>query len=351
MTKNMSSAPAGADLYCELWLSSADTSRSWLHAHAPGLIMAIAVSLAAAWIADYYAMPMMLLGLLLGLSMSFVSRDPRIRVGLDFLSQSGLRIGVVLLGTRITTQQFIELGAFPFLLLVLVTAAVLMSSLFAARFLGQDRASALVAGGATAICGASAALALSSLLGERRIGKGRLTSILVSITIASALAMTTYPLLAHSLSLDDQQAGFFIGASVHDVAQAVGGGFSFSKEAGEIATIVKLARVAFLVPLLLIVGVVIARHGKRDGQPKPQFPLFIGAFLLVVVANSFGLFPQFVTKPAATASQVLLAGAIVATALKAQLHLQLESGWRGFSIVAVATATSLTLSLIAAYCI
>src|SRR3546814_7573615 len=88
----------------------------------------------------------------------------------------------------------------------------------------------LLAGGATAIGGASAALALWSLIGDRRIDQARFTLTLVGITVASALAMTLYPVLAAQIGLSDMQAGFLIGASIHDVAQAIGGGFSFSQK-------------------------------------------------------------------------------------------------------------------------
>src|SRR3546814_20241680 len=93
----------------------------------------------------------------------------------------------------------------------------------------------LLAGGATAIGGASAALALWSLIGDKRVDQARFTLTLVGITVASALAMTLYPVLAAQLGLTDAQAGFLIGASIHDVAQAIGGGFSFSQPAGEVA--------------------------------------------------------------------------------------------------------------------
>src|SRR3546814_7238663 len=122
-------------------------------------------------------------------------------------------------------------------MLVLIMLAVIVATVAAAPLFRQDKQAALLAGGATAICGASAALALYSLIGDKRIDQARFTLTLVGITVASALAMTLYPVLASQLGLTDAQAGFLIGASVHDVAQAIGGGFSFSQPAGEVATI------------------------------------------------------------------------------------------------------------------
>ena len=134
--------------------------------------------------------------------------------------------------------------------------AFIIVTVATARLFAQDRHAALLAGGATAICGASAALALYSLIGDKRVDQARFTLTLVGITVASALAMTLYPVLAAQLGLSDAQAGFLIGASIHDVAQAIGGGFSFSPAAGEVATIVKLTRVALLAPMLMLLSLI-----------------------------------------------------------------------------------------------
>src|SRR3546814_17964292 len=113
------------------------------------------------------------------------------------------------------------------------------------------------------VCSSDLALALWSLIGDRRVDQARFTLTLVGITVASALAMTLYPVLAAQMGLSDTQAGFLIGASVHDVAQAIGGGFSFSQKAGEVATIVKLTRVALLAPMLMLVALWPGRGGAR----------------------------------------------------------------------------------------
>src|SRR3546814_20764151 len=85
--------------------------------------------------------------------------------------------------------------------------------------------------------------------------------------------MTLYPVLASQLGLTDAQAGFLIGASVHDVAQAIGGGFSFSQPAGEVATIVKLTRVALLAPMLMLVPLWLGRRGGTDPTARLPLPL------------------------------------------------------------------------------
>ena len=339
-----------ADLYGEMQLEANPPARHRWRDYLPGILVTAIAALAAAWLADHYAAPIVLMGLLIGLALSFLSQDKRTHAGLDLMSQTALRIGIVLVGARITAGQLAELGALPFALLVLIMLAVIVMTVAAAPLSRQDKQAALLAGGATAICGASAALALYSLIGDKRIDQARFTLTLVGITVASALAMTLYPVLAAQLGLTDAQAGFLIGASVHDVAQAIGGGFSFSQPAGEVATIVKLTRVALLAPMLMLVALWLARSGEAGAKTRIplRLPWFIIGFLGLAALNSLVAIPQPAKDAAATAAQALLLLAIVATAMKARLHLLLDQGWRSFAPIIVATLTSFLLSLAAA---
>lgn len=343
--------PMAADLYGEMQLEAQPPSRRRWRDYLPGAFVTAIAALAAAWLADHYAAPLVLMGLLIGLAMSFLSQDKRTHAGLDLMSQTALRFGIVLVGARITAEQLVELGPLPFALLVLIMLTVIVVTVASAPLFRQDGQAALLAGGATAICGASAALALYSLIGDKRVDQARFTLTLVGITVASALAMTLYPVLAAQLGLTDAQAGFLIGASIHDVAQAIGGGFSFSPQAGEVATIVKLTRVALLAPMLMLVALWLGRSGEA-GTARTRIPLrlpwFILGFLGIAAINSAVPIPKPVQGAAATVAQALLLLAIVATAMKARLHLLLDQGWRSFAPIIVATLTSFLLSLAAA---
>lgn len=348
--------PPIADLYGELLLAETSAVPRRARDYWPGIAVVGAAALAAAWLADHYRVPLVLMGLLIGLALSFVSQDKRTHAGLDLMSQTALRIGIVLLGARITLDQFAALGIAPFAALVGIMVLVMVVTVATARLFGQSRYAALLAGGATAICGASAALALYGLIGKDKVDQSRFTLTLVGITVASAVAMSLYPLLAVNLGLTDAQAGFLIGASIHDVAQAIGGGFSVSPQAGETATIVKLTRVALLAPMLMLAALWLARQDDAPasagagsgGRVAFKLPWFILAFLGVVVAGSFIPVPPAAIAGAGTAAQALLLLAIVATAMKAQLHLLLGQGWQSFAPVAVATLTSFLAALAAA---
>ncbi|MCA1748574.1 MAG: YeiH family protein [Parasphingopyxis sp.] len=352
MAQGEGKAPIAADLYGEILLAEEERP-SGVRSVIPGLALAILASLAAAWLSDQYGPPLILMGLLIGLGFNFVSSDRRLGAGLGFASQTLLRIGIVLIGAQVTIAQFGALGLPAFLSLIGIMAAVFVAAILAARLFRQDDYFGLLCGGATAICGASAALALWSLIGQRRIDQARFTLVLVGIFAMSAFALTFYPAIARILELSDRQAGFLIGASIHDVAQAIGGGFSYSDAAGEIATIVKLTRVALLAPIVALVAIWLrAREagGETSVTSGPRFglPWFVWGFLIVVAANSAFVFPESVTQTSRTGATALLLVAVTATAMKSNMSALLTQGWRSFAPIVAATGVAFLTALGAA---
>ena len=253
--------PMAADLYGDIEPSPRATWRGYL----PGLLIVLLGTLAAGFLSDHYGAPLTLMALLLGLALNFLSADVRLTPGLAFASRSLLRWGIVLVGVRITFGQIWALGPAALLGVLAIVALTMGAGILAARRLGQGDAFGALAGGAVAICGASAAMALATVLGERRANQAQLTLVLVGISAMSATAMVLYPLLAHAAGFGDLKAGFMLGASIHDVAQALGAGYSYSAGAGQIAAIVKLTRVALLAPVLTIVALFLPR-GERGGK-------------------------------------------------------------------------------------
>ncbi len=344
------SLPNGGDLFGELHLAEhADAAARDRHGLFPGLALCAVAAAAAAWLSDHYGFPIILLGLLVGLSLNFISADPRTHRGLDFASRNCLRIGIVVLGLQVTASQIIALGAAPFAALVVVMAVTFAAGMLGARLFGQSPYAGMLAGGATAICGASAALALYGVIGKNRLSQAQFALTLVGISLASAFAMSVYPALAGELGLSDREAGFLIGASIHDVAQAIGGGYAFSDVAGGYATIVKLSRVALLAPVVVVVSLFIGQDSAGGGkQPiwrRLALPWFITAFLGVVALNSLVSLPQEATKACLTGSKALLLLAVTATAMRSRMDLLLEMGWRAAIPVVTATLASFAASL------
>lgn len=340
------------DLFGEVYQSEiADPGeRQTLAGLLPGLLTCLIAALAAMWLAEHYGFPAILLGLLIGLALNFLADHPALGTGLDFAARHFLRIGIVLLGLQVTVMQIGAIGWLAFAGLLAIMMAAFGAGLIGAKLSGQGRYAGVLAGGATAICGASAALAIYSVIGRDRLDQARFTITLVGIALASALALSIYPAAAQSLALDAAQAGYLVGASIHDVAQAIGGGYAISDEAGAQATIIKLARVTLLAPAVALIALWLGEAGGAEAKSKPvwrrlSMPWFIIAFLALVAVNSVVTLPVQLAESGLAASKFLLLLAVTATAMRARLSLLLEAGWRPLVPVIAATLASFMAAL------
>ena len=335
--------PLAADLYGDLLEGAPSARRGWRD-YVPGLLVTGVAALAAAYLSEHYGAPLMLMGLLIGLSFNFANADPKLHPGLGLASKSLLRWGIVLVGTQITLWQIVALGWEPFVAIAGMIVLVTLTGVGVARVFRLGSGLGILAGGAVAICGASAALALSALLGEKRASQAQLTLVLVAVSAASAFAMSTYPVLAELLHLTDRQAGFLIGASIHDVAQALGAGYSFSQEAGQTAAIVKLTRVTLLAPTLAVISLLLPKDGS-SARERIGLPWFVVGFLGLALFNSFVPIPAEVARWTKISASALLLLAVVATGIHSPMNLLLQQGWRSSMPVVAATIVSFLLGL------
>jgi uncharacterized integral membrane protein (TIGR00698 family) len=304
----------------------------------PGLVLCMTVAMAASFLTAHYGAPVLLFALLLGMAFNFVDPDGKFQPGVAFASKTLLRLGVALLGARITFTSMAELGVIPAVLAVSGILLAVTLGVALARLFGQPPVFGILTGGAVGICGASAALALSAVLprGPDGISERDTIFTVVSVTTLSTLAMVLYPILATLLGFDDVRSGIFIGATVHDVAQVVGAGFSISDTAGETSTVVKLMRVALLVPVIAFTALV-WRHGGNGAEASTRFPAFLIGFVVLMAANSLGLIPSSVIALTAETSRWLLILAIAALGTRTSLGQLVEVGPRAAAIVVTQT--------------
>lgn len=334
--------PQAADLYGDIEATPKARPRDYL----PGLTVAVLATLAAASLADRYGAPLTLMALLIGLALNFLSADRRLTPGLGLAARELLRWAIVLVGARVTLAQIVAIGPEPLAMVVATVALTIGAGVVAARALGQSTSFGVLAGGAVAICGGSAAMAVSATMGERRVPQHALTLVLVGISTASSTAMVLYPGLAHLLHFSDAQAGFFLGASVHDVAQTVGAGYSWSPAAGDTAIVIKLARVALLAPVLAAVALAFPADGQARKSKVPLLPWFVIGFFLVAAVNSTGVVPTRLASGAADLATWLLAVAVAATAIRSPLGEILKAGPKPLLVIAVASLASCGAALL-----
>lgn len=287
---------------------------------APGFIVSLIAAAAASFLSEHYGAPVMLFALLLGLALNFLSADGKCKAGIEFTARTVLRIGVALLGMRITLEQIAGLGWKPVALVVILVAVTISVSVVAAKALGFQRLFGMLTGGATAICGASAALALAAALPNHPQKERATLFTVIGVSALSTLAMILYPMIANWFALSPQDAGVFLGATIHDVAQVVGAGYSMSPETGDTATVVKLMRVAMLLPVIVCAAMITRMQGADPtGKRPPLLPWFAVGFLILACVNSTGWVPTLVQGGVNELSRWCLVISISALGMKTQL--------------------------------
>lgn len=277
------------------------------------------LALAAAYLSEHYGGPAMLFALLLGMAFNYLGGVETTRPGIDFISQPILRAGVALLGSQITFLQITSLGVGPVVIVVSGVSLTIVGGYWLARRFGLARDFSAITAVAVAICGASAALAICSVLPKDKQTESRTVVTVVGVTLLSTIAMIVYPIVVGASGFGAQAAGIFLGSTIHDVAQVVGAGYTISEDAAETATIVKLLRVACLLPAALLVGMYFRRKSPLGKLDTPVFPWFLVAFVGFVLLNSLGAIPADVRTALGTLSRWCLLSAIAALGLKTSL--------------------------------
>jgi uncharacterized integral membrane protein (TIGR00698 family) len=285
----------------------------------PGVLISATVAVAAMFLSEHYRASAMLFALLLGMSLNFLSQEGKCVEGIQTSATLVLRIGVALLGLRISVGQVADLGLYTVLLVVAAVTLTMALGVALARLCSLDTRFGVLTAGSVAICGASAALALSSVLPRHAHSDRDLSVTVIGVTAFSTIAMIAYPIVIAGFGMDHHQSGVFLGATIHDVAQVVGAGYSVSSETGDTATIVKLLRVAMLLPVVFLVSFATRLQVGAASRSEPLLPWFAVVFAALVLVNSSGWVPAPVTQFADETSRWCLVTAIAAIGMKTSL--------------------------------
>jgi uncharacterized integral membrane protein (TIGR00698 family) len=325
-------------LFIDRWRPS--TLRAAASTIAPGVASTLIVALAATYLSDHYHAPPVIFALLLGMALNQLSAEARYAPGINVSARTLLRISVALLGLRITFGQIGELG---WSTAAMVTVTVPMTIGFGwalARIMKLDGRYGVLSGGAVGICGASAAMAIA-VAWPRKDSERDTVVVIACITTYSTIAMVLYPALLAHLHLDPLQTGRFLGGSIHDVAQVVAAGYASSPLAGDSATIVKLMRVAMLLPVVLIITVVAARGAdENDLAAKKKvalLPGFLIGFVVLAALNGFALVAKPIASVLTEASKWLLVISVAALGMKTSLREMMAVGTTAIALIAAET--------------
>lgn len=242
----------------------------------------------------------MIIGIILGMLYANSLRNhlPETWVpGIQFCSKKILRLGIILYGFRLTFQDVVNVGMAGIAVDSIIVAVTILGGIYIGKLMKMDKDIALLTSIGSGICGAAAVLGAESTIQT----KPYKTAVAVAtVVIFGTISMFLYPIAYRSgwLDLTPQQMGIFSGATLHEVAHAVGAGNAMGQEISNVSIIVKMIRVMMLVPVLLILGYWVAKKAKSgmnaDGsvqKTKVAVPWFAVGFLAVIGFKSFDLLP------------------------------------------------------------
>ena len=218
------------------------------------------------------------ISLLLGILFSFFNKKDQILIP-NKIGSKFLKIGIIFLGGSISYKSLtsISIDYFPLISLYVITVMILGFLLGSLMKIDKKHLLLLISG--TAICGGTAMAALAPIIKSKN---EELASSITIVFLLNLLAIIAFPLIGEIIGLSQQQFGIFAALTIHDTASVIGAASIFGNEALEIATIMKLGRTLWIIPLVLLASWYFNRR-----EESINYPYFILLFILFILAGSF----------------------------------------------------------------
>ena len=302
----------------------------------PGLAVAASAALVA-WLVHFAvpAVPILTAAVALGILVGQVpALQPalagRLAPGLQLAARRLLRIGIVLLGLKLSLVDIAGLGWITILTTIAVVVLTFAGTIGLGRALGLPGHQPVLVASGFAICGASAIGAMAATVRARDEEQAVPVAL---VTLCGTLAIAVLPALWHPLGLSATGFGHWVGAGVHDVGQVVATAQLAGPAALAVAVVVKLTRVLMLAPMVAITAAVERRRAIEPAGPRPPIvPLFIAGFLAAVLLNSFAPLPEWLLTGADVVQTALLATALFALGASIRVVDLVHTGWRALVV-------------------
>jgi uncharacterized integral membrane protein (TIGR00698 family) len=267
--------------------------------------------------------------------------------GLRFAVQRVLRLGIILLGARLSLGEIARIGL-PATGLIVVTMAISFAVVLAAsRLVRVDSRLAVLIAVGSAVCGNTAIVATAPVIGARA---REVAYAVATITLFGMLAVFLYPAIGRALAIPQPAFGLWAGVAVHDTSQVVATGAAYGSSALDVATVVKLIRNALMAPLLLLIAAGWAARGEIPAGSARRgilgaLPLFVLGFLLLAALRTVGVLDADQAATLDGVARVLILVALAAVGMSIRVGELRQTSWRpiavGFSVALAVGAGSL----------
>jgi uncharacterized integral membrane protein (TIGR00698 family) len=282
--------------------------------------------------------PPLIIALIVGMALRPLVIAPVFEAGVALAGRTLLRVGVALLGARLTFGDMVSAGLLPVVVAALAVFGTIAFGAWAARWFGLPRDLGLLTGCSVGVCGAAAAMAAGAALPRRPSSDRDVAFTVMGVNALSTVVMVAYPYMQDSLRYTAFEMSVFLGGAIHDVAQVAGAGQMMNdpKVLAD-AVLTKLLRVAMLLPGIMFIVWWVTRAGEMTGAARPKPPFFLFGFIALAALNSLGLFPAAVQQALTLASAILITIAIAALGIKTSLASLAAIGPRPVALLVVQT--------------
>ncbi|MEZ3520427.1 MAG: putative sulfate exporter family transporter [Muribaculaceae bacterium] len=234
---------------------------------------------------DKFGLPLITapLALLLGLVFAFIFPNPYPKFNKK-TSKYLLQVAVVCLGFNMNLQESLRSGSEGMMFTVVSVVGVMALGVLFGYWLHINRKTAYLISSGTAICGGSAIAAVGPVV---KANENEMAVSLGVIFILNSIALFIFPPLGHILDMAQPQFGPWAAIAIHDTSSVVGAGETYGPEALQIATLIKLTRALWIIPLAIATMFIF-----RDKTSRISIPWFIFLFVLAMVVNTYVPLPQ-----------------------------------------------------------
>jgi uncharacterized integral membrane protein (TIGR00698 family) len=332
--------------------AAAPATAPTLAARLPGLLFTLLIAAAAFALGRRFTLvggPV--IGIVLGIVIANAINLPtRLRPGIQFASKQVLQWSIIALGFGLSLDQVAKTGLQSLSVTLVTMSVAFVAAWGLGRWLRVHDDLKILIGVGTAICGGSAIAAVTPIL---RPDEHDTAFAISTIFLFNLVAVLLFPLLGHLLHLSDFGFGMWAGTAINDTSSVVAAGYSYSRAAGDFATIVKLTRATLIIPVCIVLAIAVAvrekRRGGSDFKLSRIFPWFILWFLVASAVRSAGFVPVALQAPLHVAAEFLIVVALTAVGLSANLRRMASTGVRpillGLGVWAAVAVSSLAVQL------
>ena len=299
-----------------------------LHPVLSGLLLSFGLALPAWFLGKF--LPLIggpVFGILLGMLAALWQRPQHFNLGVTFTSKKILQASIILLGFEMNLYQVFAVGSQSLWIMLFTLSAAFLTAWLAGRFLQLEKNTCLLIGVGTAICGGSAIAATAPVIGAK---DKEIAYSISTIFLFNIAAVFLFPLAGHLLNMSDIGFGMWAGTAINDTSSVVAAGYSYSHEAGNFATIVKLTRTLMIIPITLALSLLLAPSNQStEGFSLSRvFPWFVLGFLAASLVNTSELLPKQWAGWLAGTGKFFIVMAMTAIGLNTHIRQLLQKGIR-----------------------